>query len=498
MENFLNKNNKIILWIFVAITAIHVLYAAFSIRVAYMDGGPQLLKILNGISEGTINIYRDPGHPRFFISTLMQFPTYLAAKLLLIQTKFSIGAFYSFCWFAVYPILIYLNYKLSKRTKRFDTFVISLLLYSTIFLSYQIFAVVESSIAILIVLLVYNYLVSEINYTKTDMTILLFLVIMLFGSHELVLFCGPILFITSLFVAKEEPNKINKNTKLALGAGSLFASVFVCSYMLMIKGNSGEISRFINELFGSMYMTLNTNFLITIVGLIILALTLIVFNSKKKLTTKYITTFSIIIFYVLYIMLRQTGIYVNPVREGHYRVIDVLSFPIILFLLALKDIKKINIPPSILNNTITITAIIGIAQTIWQINNTYWWNKNIEYMQNELLKCESHLYIPDEHTPPISTFFINNRRNYIWHADYAAISILFAKDYKIKKMLSLYDKPYNIANANERQRLFVKGDTLSMPYVSINIKNKFWDLTEPAKALYKYNNVHKIKTDKYD
>ena len=34
-----------------------------------------------------------------------------------------------------------------------------------------------------------------------------------------------------------------------------------------------------------------------------------------------------------------------------------------------------------------------------------------------------------------------------------------------------------------------------MPYYGvINIKNKFWDLTEPAKALDEYNKKYSIKT----
>ncbi len=495
-ESFINKNNKVILWIFIAITIVHVLYAAFSVRVAYMDGTPQLLHILNNIANGTTKLYIDPGHPRFFVSALMQLPSFLVAKMLILSSKFSISVFYSFCWFAISPLLVYFNYKLSNRTKNYDTFIASLFFYSMVILLYQIFVVVESSVAILTILLLYNYIRSKIDYTTKDLVIIALLTIMLFASHELVLFCVPILLVSSLLFAKDEENTKNKITKISVGIASLFAFFYIYFFMFKIKGNGGEISRFLNEFFGSLGTSFDTSFSITIVGLILIGLVIAIFKSKKELTIKHISIATVIIFYNLYIMFRQLDLYVNPIIEGHYRVIDIFLFPIILFFIAVKDIAKKEISPVILNNTITIIAIVGIAQTIWQIDNTYWWNKNIEYMQDKLQKCETSLYIPDPKEPPISKFFENDKRNYIWHADYTAISILFAKDYEVKTILGIYDKLYEENNATERQLLFSNDNNLFMPYITVDIKNKFWDLTEPAKALDLYNTTHNIKTNK--
>lgn len=493
-NKFLNLINTILLWLFIIITTIHVLYATFTIRIAYMDGVNQILQILNSISANKVEIYLDIEHTRFLSNAIMQMPIYIASWLKIFTTKYSLAALYSFVWFAISPILIYWNYKLSKRTNNYDTFIIGISLYSMLFLLYQIFAVVETPMTILMVLIIYNYITARINYTLIDKAILAFLVIILFSSHELILFCGPIIFAVSIFLANKESNKNNRITKLAAGIAMLFASAFDLLYIISIKGNEGEIARYLNELIVTIPFALKTNFLITAIGLIILTTTIIIFKSKKEITPKYITIFSLIIFYVLFYMIQNLDIYINPVIEGHYRVADII-FPLILFLLAIKDIKGIKIPPVIQNNVLTITILTGIALTLWQMNNTYWWNKNIEYMQNKLKKCESPLYVPDPNEHPISKFFENDRRNYIWHADYTAISILLAKEYKIKTILGIYDKQYEDANATERNLLFPADDTLHMPYVKVKIKNKFWDLTEPAKALDIYNTTHKIKTN---
>ena len=495
-EKFLNKNNKILLWIFIAVTTIHVLYAAFSIRAAYMDGAPEILTILNGISDNTIRFFGFYEHTRYFSNVIMQLPVYVVSWLFVFSSKYSLAAFFSFYWFAFQLILIYWSYKLSERTKEYDTFVLGISTYSLIFLLHQIFSVVETPMTILFVLIVYNYIIAEINYTKKDKILLSLLVIILFSSQEMVLFCGPILFIVSLIKAKKEQDKSNKKTKLLVGSGMLLASVYVYFYTTSVKENTGETLRYINELVGTIPFAFKTNFLITIIGLIILLVTVLTFKSKKEIPNKNIAIYSLVIFYALFYMMRNLDTYVNPIIEGHYRVIDTFIFPLILLVLALKDIfnKKINVIMQ--NNILTVSILVGVALTLWQINNTYWWNKNIEYMQNILQKCESPLYVPNPNDPPISKFFENDKRNYIWHADYTALSIIFAKDYKVKTILGIYDKQYEEANATERQLLFSADDTLYMPYVSVKIKNKFWDLTEPAKALDIYNTTHNIETNK--
>ena len=129
--------------------------------------------------------------------------------------------------------------------------------------------------------------------------------------------------------------------------------------------------------------------------------------------------------------------------------------------------------------------------------HTYYWNKNIQYMKNELASVESPLYIPSEHDE-ISSFNNNQLRRYIWHGIYACTSILFSDTYEQKTLLMHYDEEVDAANHTCREYLYVIQDQENMMNVPFNtmidIKNRFWDLTKSAEALDKYNKEHNINT----
>ena len=150
-------------------------------------------------------------------------------------------------------------------------------------------------------------------------------------------------------------------------------------------------------------------------------------------------------------------------------------------------------------NYICIILLCGIFQTCWQVVNTYYWDKNIQYLKDELNKCEELLYIPAEHEV-ISDFHHPDLRRYIYHGIYAATSILVSETYKQKTLLVNYDENQDDGNLSFRNRLYVypnEKNKMSIPYgAEISIKNKFWDLTECAKALDKYNKEHNIQTDR--
>ena len=150
-----------------------------------------------------------------------------------------------------------------------------------------------------------------------------------------------------------------------------------------------------------------------------------------------------------------------------------------------------------LSNLICIVLLCGITQSAWQMVNTYHWDKNIQYMKNELQQHNETLYIPSEHTE-IATFHNHELRRYIWHSTYAFTSILFSKSYEQKTLLMHYDEEIDKGNLTFRKNLFVKQNienAISIPLGTIiSIKNKFWDLTNCAKALDRYNKENNIQT----
>lgn len=119
-------------------------------------------------------------------------------------------------------------------------------------------------------------------------------------------------------------------------------------------------------------------------------------------------------------------------------------------------------------------------------------------MKNELLETNELLYIPSEHEE-LSGFHNEKLRRYIWHGIFAATSILFSDTYKQKTLLLNYDEIQDPGNNNFRNRLYVvpyNNSEMSIPFgTTISIKNDFWDLTDCAAALDKYNKEHNIETN---
>lgn len=483
------KSNKILMLGLIIITIIHILYAAFSQRALYLDGALQFLVILDGISQNKVTFFSDPTHHRYVINFITQLPVSIAYFLLFIKSKYVLGVIHSLFWFLMPVLGLIWSYKLSERTKRYGLFVLSAAFYSLIILLYQIFAIVEISTPIILFIILYNYISSDIDYTKQDILPISFLVLLLFGSYENVIFIGPILFIAALYFAYHTNNISNRKVKLGIGFASLIAGIYILFYMLFVVHSQSEGMRFFSEFTSIFFTYASTNFLLTLISLII-----ILIPRKNLFTKKNIIVISLLYVYILFSMFNNLDTFLAPVEEGHYRALAVFLFPIVLLILFIFDVLKINISKTFIINALSVILIAGISQTIWQINNTYWWNKNISYMQNELANNKSILYLPQEHEE-ISSFNNKDLRRYIWHFSLSATSLAFSKDYKIEKILSHYDTDYEEYNFNYRERLYATNNYFSIPTYEISIKNKFWDLSDVAKEIQIYNTKHKIKTN---
>lgn len=144
-------------------------------------------------------------------------------------------------------------------------------------------------------------------------------------------------------------------------------------------------------------------------------------------------------------------------------------------------------------NILTLALICGIAHTCWQINNSYWFNKNIEYMKQELKNSTEPLYIPEKH-PEIASFFNEDLRRYIWKYSYAGYSILFSPTKEVKTLLL---EPVSREESDETQYfpnwLYAEKDHIVVPCIKLDKKNEFWDTTKVSDALDLYIKDHPIK-----
>lgn len=489
-----NKQLKLLFIVFILISIVHIIYATITMRGMYCDGAFYMIDQLNSFSSNSYKLSLDMEHPRFMMSFLMQFPAIIAHSLLHIKNKFVLMGIYSFIQFSLPVIFLSLNFILTKRTKRIDVLFWNIFTYGAIICPFMIFSVVESIIGFSLHFILWNYLCSKIDYKKTDIIFILFLLTMMFGTYEYVAFLGIIFFFAHFHYVMQEKDFKNQCVKTLIGVGSLVASIYNIIFMLKTNGEKGEIIRFLGEAVDYFPHLFELNTLFSIITIIIL----ILIAFRKEQISKILISLVVIIYTITLIYLLNTPLTsIYPMWEGHLRTIPCWFLPLLFAILLIKDMVFDRINENRYINFLCIALICCIFQTGWQMVNTYYWNKNIEYMQNELQNYKELLYIPSEHEE-ISGFHNKELRRYIWHGIFPATSILFSKEYKQKTLLLSYDKPQDPGNGTFRNRLYVISDKkMSIPFgTAIDIKNDYWDLTECAKELDKYNKENKIKTDR--
>ena len=490
-----NKQLNVLKWIFVIVTLIHIIYATVTMRGMYMDGSFFMVEILNKCSEHIYKIAYDNNHCRMFILSFLELPTIISS--LFIKNKFALMMIFSFTQLALPVLALWLNYRLTKRTLRYDVLFWNLFCYGTVILLYMMFSITETIIGVILLFILWNYLVSKINYTKKDIFFILILITIMFESYEYISYIGLLFFIMHFYYVKIEDSKKNKLVKSIIGFGSLFASVFNIIFIFKTTGNQGEIVRFVNEATSVLPHILSLNSLISVFTIILL---LLIAFKKNKLSTLLTITLSVLYAILLFRLLSTLNYSLDPMYEGHFRTFPCIFLPIIFIIMFLRDLfnkdKEINYIKY--SNCICVVLLCSISLTIWQLVDTYFWNENIKYMQTELKKEEGRLYIPFLHEE-ISSFYNPKLRRYLWHVNYVLLSILFSKDYEQKVLLLNYDYPQDIQNRTYRENLFVYPsppfkNIMNIPYdMIIHIKNKYWDLTKCAQALDEYNKQNNIK-----
>ncbi len=490
-----NKQFMFLFIIFIIISFVHILYATLSMRGMYEDGGFYMIEMLNNISNNIFRFSYDNGHPRFFISILHQLPVFVSGIILGIKNKYVLMGIYSFSQFFIPFLALLWNFKLTQRTKRYDILFWSIFCYGAILMPFMIFSVVEILIGGMFHFILWNYLVSEIDYKKRDIVAIIFLLIIMFTTYEYVVALGFIFFLAHFNYVINEKSIKNQCVKTLIGLGALGASIFNIWYMLHVPGEGGEIMRFLKEAHDYMPYILNLNSLFSV--LTILIIFLLFFKKTKFSNLSLGLIFFVFIFAMVYLLKHPTQS-VYPMWEQHFRTIPCWFFPLLFIGLYIKDFISDKFHTIKYINFICVALICCIFQNCWQLVDTYYWNKNIEYMKQELDKTDALLYIPSEHEE-ISGFHNEQLRRYIWHGIYAATSILFSDTYEQRTLLMNYDENQDPGNGTFRNFLYVtpwNPSVMSMPFGTyISVKNKFWDLTDCAAALDKYNKENNIETN---
>ncbi len=357
----------------------------------------------------------------------------------------------------------------------------------------MIFSVVESIIGAPLHFILWIYLSTIMKYTKRDIIAILLLITIMFATFEYVVGLGIIFALASIYYVYKEPDKKSKIIKAIIGIGSLGASIYNIVFMLSVKGEASEITIFFKQCYDFIPSMWNNNLIFTIASIFILGFTLF---KRKTFSAKSIIFISTIFIYILIRLLNLKYASIHPMWEIHFRSIPCWLIPLMFICFLIADIKKIKINNIFLINAICIALLCGCFQSIWQMVNTYYWDKNIQYMKSELVNHNDILYIPSEH-PEVGDYHNEELRRFIIHGAYTFTSILFADEYKPKTILMTYDERVEPGDNPFREALYVTSQKIwiSIPYnVKVKIKNRYWDLTEFAQALDKYNKENNIQT----
>lgn len=499
MEINQDRGIKLLGFLFVLITVFYVFYAACSQRALYLDGSFWFIMHLNRFGDNVFEIKSFIEHPRVVVFFLEHLPISITAFLFRDLTdKITYSTIYSFTMFTLPVLGLWWNFELTKRTKQYAVWFFSLFTYACLILLYQIFSVVETTIGLTFQFVLLNYLLGKINYTKSDKIGIFFLLILMFGIYEHTLFLGLIIFAIMFTCLYDEENPKNVLTKIVIGAGSLAASVYNVFFIILSNDEKSDFKRFLGEALDFWQFWNKLNILAVIVT-VLLIVGIIYFRKNKPVSKTLIAAFSGIYIYLFLYFSDNLQQFINPIYEQHMRSIPLWVVPMIFAGIFAARLKKFPESKELFAKISVPVLLCGITLTGWQIVETYYWNQNVSFMKENINNCQGALYVPStEKDKEIASFFNSDLRRYIWNANFVSTALALEPNYEVKKIILHYDEDaVDKSNPSKRAYQFSILDKgiIGMPYSDvINIKNKFWDLSEPAEALDKYNREHSIQT----
>lgn len=465
------KRNKIWFILIGLITIIHVLYASFCQRGAYMDGATFLLQDLSNYSTNWHYVYKDWDHPRFAMWALAQFPIWVSYFILGIKSKYIFSFIFSFFLFCNPLFLLIYNFFLAKRTEKYDLFVINILVYAALVLPCAIYAIVELIPATMIWFIQLHYLISDINYNKKDLIFIIILTVLSIGCYESAVFMGPILFIAGQFYIKKGKDDISQTIKYIISRGALFSFLVSLSYLIFNIGTQEEIPGFFKEsgiIFRAEFF--KSNF---VLSLLTFFLIFIIYRKKELLSKKLLIFICSLYSIFLIIMFSNLKIFVSPWVENQLRTILCWALPFIFLYIIFSNYYNKKFSKIFYTNLLSISLICTFAQTIWQVNDTYWFHKDTEMLAKAI----------QESSKPLIFAKWKSNYKYFYNYSYTTSSILFSK----QKVLNSIFIPYNLncytpRLSKNKTEIYLP----PCPGLKYAIKNNFWDITKPAKALMNY------------
>lgn len=472
----LSKLAKFSLIFFAVIYSIFIVIATISCRGGFLDGNNIILCAMQELCKSDYGFFHMNHRWRGFSLMLYALPmniTYwiIGAKKIPLLYSYYFGLFFS-------PFLILIfQYFLSKRLKNAVSFLISSFFFIFFIMVQFAWGISELPIASMLYLLLATYFVSNDKLKVYDYIIIFLLSVFLLWSHEIVVFIALLFLVFSILFYRKYPDSENNKIRFIITFFAVVGAfaILLFSYSMPLQNyNFNEVTNSLKMVWENFYIS---SFLISLVGIALLIKSS--FSNKEITKKEYFIGFSILLFicgWLSYILNKP-----NYNIEMHFKV---FAYPIAVFvifaLLAASYFEK-KLSDFKLNNFIIIIFVVGIAQTIHQINTSILYHESVHlYMGLINNSKERILYInPDQ---AIEEIYKLHKKNFALHCfGYAAGSIALSKDHKIKTI------GFPTANAPEycspEAKIHENNVQLSIQTANYDIKNPLWDLTDIKTAI---------------
>ena len=398
-------------WIFVIISLVLFSYIAYVERGFVQDGISHFDRFLEFAEYDVVTNYAL--RMRYFSCMILQLPMAVARFGLNIESREILSRIFSFSLVFLPFLTIFWNLFLSRRTKRYDIFVCSVILYTIGILPFSYYAVVEFFVSVSLYLVLLHYLISKLEYKTFDIILILLLSIFLFNSHEFVGFFGFVLFFWSIYCFKDKNLSIKTRIiKLLVGVSGLLSGILFWFFYLTPNGpniqGDGGLSDFTFSVTslpqyitykGCVYLNL---FLLT-------SLLFCFFFLYRKKVNKVIS-FSMVLLYAV-VLFFEVNRFSQDVSFYHISFINlsiicrftgaIVFLFILLYLLLFDFIEKNKYAYDILQNKIhnifILTLIVGISTSFIQIYFSKVHGDLMDDFSNQIEKCPFCVINPFEY-----------------------------------------------------------------------------------------------------
>ena len=483
---FTDKSIFVLMLIFIILSIVHIIYATLTYRGLVIDGAMYFPEILNKLSAQDYGFYIVYNRTRIFINIINQLPVNIAYWLG-VQSKTILAAIFSLPLF-LFPFLVTLyNIFLAKKTKRYDIALLGLILYNCLILPSIMYSVVEAFLAGPLLIVFLHYYLSDINYNKKDIFIIFLISIIIFEGSELTVFLLPFIIISKFYINQNQKSLKEKIIKFYIESTVILSSFYILFINLFVFSDiQSESITFFKEITQdrpNLFICLiKEPYLIEIITLVIFSI--LIFN-RKKFNKKVIFVFSVFYSGILLYMFNNAMTYFYKFHYVSYRVFLFLIFPIIILILFIQELTKKYLHKNIIYNLIVITLICGITNTIIQLI----YSNKVQDLQKRYIKTVYS--IPKAILTPetdLKNIFFGEDNIYFSVLVPETYQLVFSKEYKQKKLITptkteLAHRFFKTLDFNFKENL------VYMFFTQINIKNKFWDLTQVGEIFDKKKNI---------